>query len=408
MTQVDQNVRRAAGGSELARYWGVDESVDFLNHGSFGGCPTRVLEAQAEWQRRAEREAVLFFARELESHLDRARDALARFVGAASDDLAFVPNATAGVNTVLRSLAFEPGDEIVVNDQEYNATRNAVDFVAQASGARVVLAKIPFPTSGPDEVVERTLACFSPRTKLLVVDHITSPTGLVLPIERLIAEAASRGIDTLVDGAHGPGHVALNLDALGAAYYTGNCHKWMCTPKGSALLHVRRDRQARIRPLAISHGANSRRTDRSLFRLEFDWPGTHDPSPWLVIPDAIEFVGGLAPGGWDGVRRHNRALALYGREKLCAALQIAPPAPDSMIGCLAAVPLPDATEPPIAPLGIDRLQARLFDTHRIEVPVFTWPQAPRRVTRISAQLYNRREQYDRFASLLGEELRVRA
>ncbi len=404
MEQVKARESRACGGSELAGHWGLDPEVDYLNHGSFGACPTAVLDAQARWQRRIEREPVLALHRELEQHLDRAREALARFVGARSDDLAFVPNATAGVNTVLRSLRFEPGDEIVVSDQEYNATRNAVDFVAQRSGARVVAVALPFPIASPEVVLERVLAAFTPRTKLLVVDHITSPTGLVLPIERLVREARERGVETLVDGAHGPGHVSLALEALGAAYYTGNCHKWMCTPKGAALLHVRRDLQALIRPLAISHGANSRRTDRSFFRLEFDWPGTHDPSPWLVIPDAIEQVARLAPGGWSEVRRRNRELTLWARERVCAALGVALPAPESMIGCLAALPLPDRVGPAHEPLGLDPLQVALFERHAIEIPVFPWPASPRRVIRLSAQLYNRREQYERLGSVLRAEL----
>jgi isopenicillin-N epimerase len=404
VTNLQQETRRACGGSELARHWGLDPGVDYLNHGSFGACPSAVLEAQAQWQRRIEREPVLFLHRELEAHLDRARDSLATFVGARSEDLAFVPNATAGVNTVLRSLSFAPGDELVVTDQEYNATRNAVNFVAGASGARVVEVRAPFPVSGPEEVLERVLAALTPRTKLLVVDHITSPTGLVLPIERIVAETRARGVDTLVDGAHGPGHVALDLDALGAAYYTGNCHKWMCTPKGAALLHVRRDRQKGIRPLAISHGANSRRSDRSLFRLEFDWPGTHDPSPWLVIPEALELLGGLAPGGWDGLRRRNRELALAARAVLCKTLGVAIPCPESMIGCLAAIPLPDRREAPTEPLGLDPLQLRLFEKHRIEAPLFSWPAPPKRLVRISAQLYNRLEQYQHLAEVLRAEL----
>lgn len=404
MEQVKMRESRASGGSELAGRWELDPEIDYLNHGSFGACPRAVLEAQTRWRRRIEREPVLVLHRELEDHLDHAREVLARFVGARNEDLAFVPNATAGVNTVLRSLRFEPGDEIVVTDQEYNATRNAVDFVAHHSGARVVPVALPFPISGPEVVLERVLAAITPRTRLLVVDHITSPTGLVLPIERLVREARERGVETLVDGAHGPGHVALELEALGAAYYTGNCHKWMCTPKGSALLHVRRDLQARIRPLSISHGANSRRTDRSFFRLEADWPGTHDPSPWLVIPDAIEHVGSLVPGGWDEVRRRNRELALWARERLCEALRVPLPAPESMIGCLAAAPLPDRVGSASEALDLDPLHVALFERHRIEIPVFPWPASPRRLIRLSAQLYNRREQYERLGAVLRAEL----
>ncbi len=391
--------------AELARHWELDPSIDFLNHGSFGACPRPILEAQREWQRRLEREPVLFLHRELEGHLDVARAALARFVGAHPDDLAFVPNATAGVNTVLRSLSFAPGDELLTTDQEYNASRNALDFVARQHGAAVVVARIPFPIASPDVVVERVLAQVTPRTRLALLDHVSSPTGVIFPMEQLVAELAARGVDTLVDGAHGPGQLPLALEALGAAYYTGNCHKWMCTPKGSALLHVRRDRQSRIRPLAISHGANSSRRDRSLFRLEFDWPGTFDPTPWLVIPQAIAFLDELVPGGFAEIRRRNHQLVLEGRAQLLAVVGGAPPCPESMVGSLAAVVLPDQERPGEPPLSLDPLQVRLFQHHRIEVPIPLWPAPPRRLLRISAQLFNSPEQYVRLAAVLRDELR---
>jgi isopenicillin-N epimerase len=389
----------AASGLDLRRHWNLDPAVAFLNHGSFGACPEPVLAKQVEWMRRLEREPVLFLHREIEGHLDAARAALARFVGAAPDDLAFVQTATAGVNTVLRSLELAPGDELITTDQEYNASRNALDFVAERAGAKVVVAAIPFPIASPDVVVERLLAKATARTKLALVDHVSSPTGLVFPIESIVRALQERGIDTLVDGAHGPGQLPLELDRLGAAYYTGNCHKWMCTPKGSALLHVRRDKQAGIRPLPISHGANSRRTDRSRFRLEFDWPGTFDPSPWLVIPDAIAFLGSLHPGGWEELRRRNHELALHGRARLVDALKIAAPCPESMVGSLAAVPLPDA-KGPASPLEGDPLQVALFDRHQIEVPLPAWPAPPKRLLRIAAQAYNRPEEYDRLARVL--------
>ncbi len=391
--------------NELSRHWSLDPAIDFLNHGSFGACPDAVLAAQHQWQRRLEAGPVRFLHRELETHLDTAREALARFVGAQSEDLAFVANATAGVNTVLRSLTFAAGDELLTTDQEYNASRNALDFVARQHGATVVVARVPFPIGSADEVVERVVAQVTARTRLALLDHVSSPTGVIFPMERLVAELSARGVDTLVDGAHGPGQLPLALDALGAAYYTGNCHKWMCTPKGSALLHVRRDRQARIRPLAISHGANSQRRDRSRFRLEFDWPGTFDPTPWLVIPQAIAFLEGLVPGGFTEIRRRNHALAMEGRALLLAALGIPAPCPESMVGSLAAVPLPDQERPGAPPMGLDPLQVRLFDHHRIEVPLPLWPTPQKRLLRISAQLYNRREQYVRLADVLRGELR---
>ena len=397
-----------AAWSEYGRHWALDPSIAFLNHGSFGACPRPVLAAQQRWRERLEAEPVRFMVRELEPALDVARAALAGFVGARPQDLVFVPNATAGVSTVLASQALQPGDELLTTDHAYNACRNALERTAARSGARVVVARVPFPLRDADEVVAPLLAAATPRTRLALIDHVTSPTGLVLPVERLVPALQMRGVDVLVDGAHAPGMLPLDLSRLGAAYYTGNCHKWLCAPKGCALLHVRADRQAGILPLVTSHGANSPRTDRSRFQLEFAWPGTHDPTPFLVLPDALDFLGGLMPGGWPALQAANRALALAARDLLCAALQVLPPAPDGMLGSLAAVPLPDgdgraAESPPF----LDPLQERLFHEHRIEVPVFAWPAAPRRLIRVAAQAYNTIGQYERLAGVLRELLGLR-
>lgn len=386
--------------------WLLDREITFLNHGSFGACPRRVLEVQNEWRARLERQPLQFLARELEPELDAARAALAQFVGANPDDLVFVPNATHGVNTVLRSLTFQPGDELLVTDQEYNACRNALEFAAERSGTRVVVASLPFPVRNADEIVAPILAGVTPRTRLALLDHVTSQTGMVLPISRLVAELNRRGVDTLVDGAHAPGLAPLNLAQLGAAYYTGNCHKWLCAPKGAALLHVRRDRQPAIRPLTISHGANSARKDRSRFLLEFGWQGTFDPSAFLSVPEAIRFLGSLRPGGWPEIMAANRALALAARKILCASLQIPEPCPAEFIGSLAAIPLPDAAPDALPRLPVNEypLQDALRDRHRIEVPIVPWPAPPKRVLRLSAQLYNALPQYELLARMLVREL----
>ncbi|WP_437778840.1 aminotransferase class V-fold PLP-dependent enzyme [Sorangium sp. So ce1097] len=378
--------------------WPLDPTVTYLNHGAFGACPRAVLEAQQRYRDQLEREPVRFFLHELEPLLDASRAELASFVGADPEDLVFVPNATAGVNTVLRSLTFGPGDEICVTDHGYNACRNAVEAAAARAGARVVVAAVPFPIAQPEQVTEAVLAAVGPRTRLVLVDHVTSPTGLVFPVAALTAELAARGVDVLVDGAHAPGMVRLDLRALGAAYYTGNCHKWLCAPKAAGFLHVRRDRQAAIRPLVISHGASSPRTDRSRFQLEFDWTGTSDPSAALCVADAIRALDALLPGGWPALRAHNRATALAARDLLCEALGCRPPAPDAMIGSLATVPLPAA--PSSAP-RLDPLQDALLARSGIEVPVFAWPASPRRWLRISAQIYNERPDYERLAAALA-------
>jgi isopenicillin-N epimerase len=392
------------------RRWTLSQELTFLNHGAFGACPKRVLECQNAWRERMERQPLQFLGRDLEGHLDAARKALAQFVGADPADLVFVPNATTGVNTVLRSLSFQPRDELLVTDQEYNACRNALNFAAERFGARVVVAKVPFPLRSVDAAIAPVLEAVTPRTRLALLDHVTSQTGLVMPIKRLVDELTARGIETLVDGAHAPGMVPLNLKELGAAYYTGNCHKWLCAPKGAALLHVRRDRQPAIRPLTISHGANSRRKDRSRFLIEFAWPGTWDPSACLSVPESLRFIGSLLPGGWPEVMARNRTLALAAREVLCTALHVSEPCPEELIGSLAAVPLPDArsNEFPRPPIFEYPLQDRLRERHGIEVPIMPWPAPPKRVLRVSAQLYNSLPQYQHLAESLIGELRERA
>jgi len=378
--------------------------VVFLNHGSFGACPAEVLRHQAALRAELEAEPVRFLSRELDDRLDAARRALAAFVGADPDDLAFVTNATSGVNAVLRSLVFRHGDELLTTDHAYNACRNTLDFVAGPAGARVVVATVPFPVASPEQIVHAVLSQVTARTRLALLDHITSPTGLVLPVDRLTAELTGRGVEVVIDGAHAPGMVPLDLRTLGATYYSGNCHKWLCAPKGSAFLWVRGDRRPDVRPLTISHGANAARPDRSRFRLEFDWTGTSDPTAWLTVPRAIEYLGSLLPGGWPALMARNRELALEARRLLCAAAGTAPACPDEMIGSLASVILPDSPTTGIAWRRPDPLQRRLFESGGIEVPVMSWPAPPRRLVRVSAQLYNSRDQYARLAESLVREL----
>jgi isopenicillin-N epimerase len=236
-----------------------------------------------------------------------------------------------------------------------------------------------------------------------LLDHVTSPTGLVLPVERLVRELSARGVETLIDGAHAPGMIDLDLGTLGATYYTGNCHKWLCAPKGAGFLYVQADRQAKVRPVVISHGANTPRPGRSRFHDEFDWTGTADPTPFLCVPVALEAMAALVEGGWEEIRRRNRELAFAARRILAEALGVAPPAPEEMIATLVSFPLPDgaSAEPPSSPLYADALQDELLARYRIEVPVVPWPAPPRRLIRISAQLYNSEDEYRK----LGEALR---
>jgi isopenicillin-N epimerase len=390
----------------LSAHWTLDPDVVFLNHGSFGATPRVVLDVQQELRRRMELEPVRFLVRELEPLLDAARSEVASFLGADTEDLAFVPNATAGVNAVLRSLDLDRHDELITTSHEYNASRNAMEFAASLVGAKSVIVDLPFPVRSDEELLDPILAAVTDRTRLVLIDHITSPTGIILPLERLIAELNKRGVDTLVDGAHAAGMIPLELRRLGAAYYTGNLHKWTCAPKGSAFLYVRKNRRSTVRPTSISHGANAERSDRSRFHLEFDWTGTFDPTPWLSIPESIRVVGSMIPGGWPAVMRRNRALAIEGRDILCRRLNIDHPAPDSMLGSMAAVPLPDGNSTRAPSLYGDPLQDLLLEKYAIEVPIVPWPTTPKRLLRISAQLYNAREEYEYLAEAVVTELQA--
>lgn len=385
--------------SPLAVHWALDPRVVQLNHGSFGATPRLVLERQQRLRLELEADPTGFFLRRMPGLLERSLEALAAFVGAQPEDLALVANATTGVNTVLRSLELGPGDEVLFTDHEYPACRNAVLELCRATGARPAVAPLPFPVGSEDEVVAAVAAGFGERTRLLLIDHVTSPSGLVLPVARIAAEARARGVPVLVDGAHAPGMVELDIATLGVDWYTGNCHKWLCAPKGAAFLWVRRERRDRLRPLVVSHGASAAE-DR--FRREFDWTGTFDPTAWLAIPAAIEVVGALLDGGWPALRQSNRELVLAGRTVLCEALGVSAPAPLSMIGSLATVPLPAGDGRTVPPFGFDPIQDALFERYRIEVPVITWLPEPQRVLRLSAQLYNALDQYRYLAAALGE------
>jgi isopenicillin-N epimerase len=278
-----------------------------------------------------------------------------------------------------------------------------MEFVARRGGARVVAAEVPFPLVDEDDVVRAVLSAVSPRTRLALLDHVTSPTALVFPIGRLVAALREAGVETLVDGAHAPGMVPLDLDGLGAAFYTGNAHKWLCSPKGAAFLHVRRDHQSSVHPVVVSHGFAPHAYE-GRFRAEFDWTGTADPTPWLAVPAAISFVGALLPGGWPEVMATNRTLALDARETLTREIGARAAAPESMTGSMASIPLPV----PAAGSPADRLSheglSSWFRERGVETWLYPWPCAGGMLVRVSAQLYNSREEYGNLAALLREAL----
>jgi isopenicillin-N epimerase len=385
--------------------WQLDPETTHLNHGSFGASPVEVLDRQRELRHEMEANPVTFMMRSYQPLLEESRTAIADFVGANPDGLVFVPNATYGVNSVLRSVGplLGAGSEIVITSHTYNACRNAAVATAARIDATVVTAAIPFPISSPDEATQAVLAAVSDRTRLVIIDHVTSATGLVLPVAQII-DALPEGVLVLVDGAHAPGMIDLDLRTLGADFYTANCHKWMCSPKGAAFLYVAEPHRAKMSAAVISHGYNDGwPASGSRFHAQFDWTGTDDPTARLCVARAIEVMGEHRADGWSGVRASNRALALQGRTIVAEALQCALPAPDSMIGSIASLPVPPLAVDPSE--LFDPLNDRLHTQWRIEVPVLTWPESPQRLLRISAQQYNRIADYERLAHALAQEQR---
>ncbi len=379
--------------------WQLHPSVCYLNHGSFGATPTAVLHAQTRWRDRMEAQGVLFLDRELEPALDASRSHLGNLLHCPQQDLVFLPNATTAVNTVLRSIALRPGDEILFCSQAYNACRNAIYEVCKATGARPVCVELPFLAPDSASLLQPWLDALTLRSRLAVIDHITSPTALILPLEQLVAELQSRSVEVLVDGAHAPGQIPLDLTSLAPAYYTGNCHKWLCSPKGSAFLYVRPDLQSAIRPLVISHGANSTRTDRSRFRLEFDWPGTTDPTAFLGVGDAIQYLDSVMPVAQRMASNHQKVCDA--RKLLLNVLEQPPPCPETLLGAMASIPLPTSLKlAPDAGKRWDPLGIWLWEHHHIEVPIIPRPTPPTRLLRISAQLYNTPEEYQLLADAL--------
>jgi len=380
----------------------LDPAVRHLNHGSFGAVLSEVLELQAEWKRRFEADPSRFVFRDLRAAMDRARDAVGEFVGADPAGLAPVRNATTGIASVLRSFEtlLRPGDQLLTTAHDYNAVRQILRFTAERTGAEVVVARVPFPIEDPVQVTECVLAAVTPRTKLAVIDHVTSPTALVFPIQDIV-EALEPKISVLVDGAHGPGQVPVAVDDLGASWYAGNLHKWVCAPKGAAFLHARADRIEMTMPAVISHGYNAMvESAEDRYHELFDWLGTDDFSSWAVVPEALRLVGGLEAGGWDGVMKRNHDLVLEGRRLISETVAISLPAPDEMVGSMASVFLPDATG--LDPGGdLSPMMGELFDAGFSAI-VMNWPGWPSQLLRISAHLYNTSDDY----SALAERLRV--
>ena len=366
----------------------IDPGACTVNHGSYGATPRAVLAEQERWRAAMEAQTSRFFARVLPGALREAAGRLATYIGAAVEDLAFVPNATTGVNAVLRSLDLAPGDEILMLSHVYGAVRNTARYVAERTGARLVEAALPWPRPDAAGMAASLAAAITPRTRIAVLDHITSPSAVVVPIAEAVALCHARGVRVLVDGAHAPGHVALDVAAIGADWYTGNAHKWLFAPKGCAFLHARREAQAGLHPAVISHGLGRG------FVAEFDWTGTIDPTAYLAIGAALDFHTSL---GGAALMARNAALAAAASARLAARLDTETGHGNGVCGAMATVRVPGSgtAEAALA------LRGRLMDAG-CDAPVHTLGGAL--WLRLSAQAYNEAADYDRLGNILQSVL----
>ncbi|MFZ1042568.1 MAG: aminotransferase class V-fold PLP-dependent enzyme [Anaerolineales bacterium] len=371
--------------SALKQYFLLDPNVVFLNHGSFGAAPKPVIEAYQNWQQRLERQPVLFLARELDGLLLQSRRALGEYLNADANDIVYIPNATHGVNIIAHSLQLKPGDEILTTDHEYGACDYTWDFICMKTGAKYVHQPVPLPVHSEDEIVERFWSGITPRTKIVYLSHITSSTALRLPVEEICRRAREAGILTVIDAAHSPGQIPVDLQALNADIVFGNCHKWLLNVKGSAFLYVRHDLQNLIEPLIVSWGYNPtpETTTDSRFIDLLQWTGTKDPTAALTVPTALQF---MRDHNWDHVRFQCHTLLRHAIQQICDLTKLPSlyPLDSDYYSQMGIAPLP--------PSNLTALKNRLYDEYKIEVPLTEWKD--KQFIRISVQGYNVQEDID--------------
>ena len=371
----------------LAEQYLLDPEVVYLNHGSFGAVPRPVFENYQHWQRELETNPVGFLGRRAPDLLAAAREKLGAFINASGNDLAFVPNVTYGLNIVARSLGLETGDEILSTDHEYGAIDRTWRFNCEKSGALLVNQPITLPVFDPLQVAEQIWAGVSERTKVISLSHITSPSALILPVEEICRRAREAGILTVVDGAHAPGQLDLNMEEIGADFYCGNCHKWLSSARGAGFLYARPERQDLLDPLVVSHGWRSENPGASPFLDHFTWVGTIDPAAYLSVPAAIDF---WKQNDWPDVRSACHNLLQESEERILALSGLPPLSPPSMWAQMRLVLLPGAVE----------LYQRLWQEHHIVVPV--GQHSGQAGVRISVQAYNNPAHLDTLVRALQE------
>jgi isopenicillin-N epimerase len=358
----------------------LDPEVTFLNHGSFGACPCPVFERYQAWQRELELQPVEFLGRRQRQLLAEARHALGNYLHVNQDEVVYVPNVTTALNIVAQSLPLEAGDEILTTNHEYGALERTWTLVAERRGAKLVTQKLPVPLDDPDQVVEAVWSGFTEKTRVLFLSHITSPTAIRLPIEPLIQRARAADIWTVIDGAHAPGQIDLDLTALGVDFYGGNCHKWLSSPKGAGFLYARPEVQHLLEPLVVSWGWRPRDPWSTPFVDTLQRQATHDVSAYLSVPDAIDYQ---QQRDWPTVRQECHELVRLAQLGMAELTGVEPLVPDDerWFAQMATLPLPDGTD-------VEELKRRLYDEHRVEIPAGHWGDAPS--LRISVQGYNTR------------------
>ena len=378
--------------SNLEDYFLLDPGVVFLNHGSFGATPKPVFEAYQAWQLRLERQPVLFLGREYERLLRESREALGEYINADADDLVYITNATQGVNVIARSLDLQPSDEVLTTDHEYGACDYTWEFVCGKTGATYIHQPISLPIHSEQEIVEQFWSGVTEHTKVIYLSHITSPTALRLPVEQICQRARQAGILTLVDGAHALGQIPLDLQALGADFYTSNCHKWSLAPKGAAFLYAQREAQHLVEPLIVSwgYGNDPKLGTGSRFVDILQWTGTKDPAAALAVPAALQF---MQEHDWETVRRESYVLLSQAIERICDISGLPPLYP---LGSDFYFQMGIAPLPAVADLVI--LKARLYDEYKVEVPLIQWRD--KKFVRISVQGYNTQEDIDALVEAL--------
>lgn len=384
--------------SPFASEWSLNPDIVFLNHGSFGATPNYVLDRQRDYIRLLESSPVEFSVRSMYPLYYEAKKSLAEFVGTSENNIYFVPNTTIGVNHVLHNIKEENKTWLTTN-HAYGACANALGKIAELKNCQVIKADIPFPIDSEATILERIESAILPNTTIALIDYITSATAIVFPIKEIIKLLQSKNIKVIIDAAHAPGMIDFNIDDLDADYFIANCHKWICSPKGSAFVYVNPRHQAEFKPVFYSFHNDWDTDNARHWSNQFIWEGTKDYSAYFAVKDSLEFMPTLIDGGWDAIKKHNRDLAIQGAKIIANKLSVSLPVPESMLGSIVNIPISDDIIPIVKFNYYTSIKNELFDKYKIEVPTMLFP-APHQYVRVSAQLYNSIEQYEYLADSL--------